>query len=370
MITPRKTRKIKIGNIFIGADAPIAVQTMCATKTQNIDATVKQIEMLKKAGAALIRLAVDSKADVEALKQIRPQTDANIVIDLQENYRLIEDLAPYVQKVRYNPGHLYHHHPEISSLGKVKYIIGVARDNDLALRIGVNFGSLDPNDKAGKAPMQVALDSAYEHCDYMEESDFTRYVVSLKSSDPQAVVSINTEFAKQKPLVPLHLGVTEAGMLPDAEIKSRMAFEKLLAQGIGDTLRVSITIADSEKDMEVIVGKQIVRDVEAGKISDFSKDYSKGINVISCPSCSRVENGKFVQLAKQVREAVDEFKDSRLTIAVMGCRVNGPGETDHADFGMWCAPTFVNLKRGTNLLGQFSYDEVIGKLLEEIREAV
>ena len=368
MIPQRKTRKIKIGDIFVGGDAPIAVQTMCATRTQDIDATVKQIEMLKNAGAVLIRLAVDSKADVEALKQIRPQTDANIVIDLHENYRLIEALAPYVQKVRYNPGHLYHHQPEISPYDKVKYIVNVAKDNDLALRIGVNFGSLDPKDRAGKDPLQVALDSAYEHCDYMEKLDFTRYVVSLKSSDPQAVVNINTEFAKHRPLVPLHLGVTEAGMLPDAEIKSRMAFEKLLANGIGDTLRVSITIADSEKDKEVSIGYQIVTDVESGKFSNFSRDYSEGINVISCPSCSRVENGKFIQLAQRVREAVGEFEGKKLTIAVMGCRVNGPGETDHADFGIWCAPTFVNLKKGTNLLGQFGYDVVVERLLEEIRK--
>ena len=348
----------------------MAVQTMCATKTQNIDATVKQIEMLKKAGAALVRLAVDSKADVEALKQIRPQTDANLVVDLQENYGLIKDLAPYVQKVRYNPGHLHHRHPEISPRDKVKLMIDVAKDNDLALRIGVNFGSLGPNAGAGMDQMQIALSSAYEHCDYMEQFDFASYVVSLKSSDPQSVININTEFAKQRPQVPLHLGVTEAGMLPDAEIKSRMAFEKLLAQGIGDTIRVSIAIADSEKDSEVIIGKQIVDDVNAGRFTDFRsfKDYGTGINVIACPSCSRVENGKFVQLAGLVREAVEEFKGRRLTIAVMGCRVNGPGETDHADFGMWCAPTFVNLKKGTNLIGQFGYGEVVEKLLDEIRK--
>ncbi|MCC6933825.1 MAG: flavodoxin-dependent (E)-4-hydroxy-3-methylbut-2-enyl-diphosphate synthase [Deltaproteobacteria bacterium] len=366
-IKPRPTRKIKIGDHYIGADEPILIQSMCATKTQDIDATVQQVEQLYRAGAGLIRLAVDSKKDVEALAQIRRQTKANLVIDLQENYQLIEDVAPYVQKVRYNPGHLYHTQTEVAVKDKVKFIVKIARDFDLALRIGVNFGSLDPNNKEKENPWQSALTTTYEHCDYMEGMGFERYCISLKSSDPQAVVTLNREFAKNYLHVPVHLGVTEAGMLPDAEIKSRMAFEPLLTEGIGDTLRVSITIANEQKDQEVVVAEKIIADVIAGRLTDFSKYNFAGLNVISCPSCSRVENHVFVKLAQEVRTALSFAQNEKLTIAVMGCRVNGPGETDHADLGLWCAPKFVNLKRGSNLIGQFAYDEVIPKLVEEVK---
>ena len=287
---------------------------------------------------------------------------------MQENYILIKDVAPYVQKVRYNPGHLHHLQTNVAVKEKVKFIVDVARDYNLALRIGVNFGSLDPEKNAGQDPMRIALTSTYEHCDYMEELGYDRYVVSLKSSDPLAVVQINEEFAHHRPLVPIHLGVTEAGMLPDAEIKSRQAFERLLSEGIGDTLRVSITIANSEKDQEVIVGKRIVSDVIAGRFTDFEKVSRQGLNVISCPSCSRVENAAFVNLAEQVKKATEFAKEYKITIAVMGCRVNGPGETDHADLGLWCAPSFVNLKKGSEFIGRYSYSEVIEKLLAEVQE--
>jgi (E)-4-hydroxy-3-methylbut-2-enyl-diphosphate synthase len=340
---------------------------MCATKTTNVEATLRQIRLLQGAGADLIRIAVDSKKDVEALQAIRQETDANLVIDLQENYRLAKSLAPLVQKFRYNPGHLHHHQREVPVEEKVKFLVDTAGEHDCAMRIGVNFGSLDPALKAqGENPEDVALTSACEHADMVERLGFKRFVVSLKSSNPEAVVRINREFAARRPEIPIHLGVTEAGLLPDGAIKTRIAFEQLLTAGIGDTVRVSLTLPDEEKDKEIQTAKEIISDIEEGRFRSVPDFLKNGLNVISCPSCSRVENQAFVKLAQEVKRVTEYARKYSLTIAVMGCRVNGPGETDEADLGLWCAPNFVNLKRGTEELGAYRYDEVISKLLEEV----
>jgi (E)-4-hydroxy-3-methylbut-2-enyl-diphosphate synthase len=341
---------------------------MCATKTQDVEATSKQIRLLEEHGADVIRVAIDSKRDIEALAEIRKRcATARLVVDLQESYKLAKAVAPYVQKIRYNPGHLYHHEKETPVRDKVKYIVGVAREHDLALRIGVNFGSLDPAQAARQEdPLEVALTSAREHISYMEELGFSNYVVSLKSSDPNDVMEINRRFAKEFTDIPLHLGVTEAGMLPMGEIKTRVAFENLLAQGIGDTLRVSLTLPHSEKHQEVLLAKRIIEDVRAGRFRSVPRFEQQGLNIISCPSCSRVENEAFVQLAHSVREMTKRYAQENLTIAVMGCRVNGPGETDDADLGLWCAPSHVNLKRRGELVGQFKYDEILSRVEQEI----
>lgn len=366
-LSSRKTRRIAVGTREIGGSAPVLLQSMCATKTTDVPATLRQIRLLQSAGAGLIRIAVDSKKDVEALKAIRSETDANLVIDLQENYRLAKLVAPYVQKFRYNPGHLHHHQKEVPVQDKVKFLVDTAGEHDCAIRIGVNFGSLDPALK-GKHddPQQAALSSAFEHVEMVEKLGFSRFVVSLKSSHPNAVVAINKAFSKERPDVPLHLGVTEAGLLPDGAIKTRIAFEQLLVLGIGDTVRVSLTLPDEEKDKEIITAREIIEDVETGRFRSVPDFLKSGLNVISCPSCSRVENQAFVKLAQEVKRVTEYAKQHSLTIAVMGCRVNGPGETDDADLGLWCAPNFVNLKRGTEELGAFRYDEVIGRLLKEV----
>jgi (E)-4-hydroxy-3-methylbut-2-enyl-diphosphate synthase len=172
-------------------------------------------------------------------------------------------------------------------------------------------------------------------------------------------------FAAERPDVPLHLGVTEAGLLPDAEIKTRVAFEQLLARGIGDTVRVSLTLPNERKHEEVLIGRRIVDDVYAGRFRSVP-ELGGGLNIISCPSCSRVENERFVELAEQVRDLTRYAKQHDLTIAVMGCRVNGPGETDDADIGLWCGPRQVNLKRRSEKLGSFGYDEVLVRLKQEL----
>jgi (E)-4-hydroxy-3-methylbut-2-enyl-diphosphate synthase len=190
--------------------------------------------------------------------------------------------------------------------------------------------------------------------------------VSLKDSDPRKVVDANRRFSERRPDVPLHLGVTEAGLPPDGVIKTRIAFEQLLAAGIGDTLRVSLTVPNDRKGEEIEAGRRILDDIAHGRFRSVPPHFGRGLNIISCPSCSRVENEAFVELAQQVKEMTAYAREHALTIAVMGCRVNGPGETDDADLGLWCAPNFVNLKAGSKDLGAFRYDEVLGRLKAEL----
>ncbi|MEW4564609.1 (E)-4-hydroxy-3-methylbut-2-enyl-diphosphate synthase [Bremerella sp. JC770] len=372
-IVRNPTRSVAIGNITIGSGHPIAVQSMTATKTQDIDATVAQVTDLENAGADVIRIAVDNKKDAEALAEIRKQTSGNLSVDLQENYRLAELVAPHVDKIRYNPGHLYHHEREKPWQEKVQYIIGIAKDNDCAVRIGVNCGSVDPAKLAlyekddSITPM---LESAWEHCDLVDSLGFHRFCVSLKDSDPQKVIEVNRRFAEKRPDVPLHLGVTEAGMPPDGVIKTRIAFEQLIGTGIGDTIRVSLTVPNSRKGEEIDAGRKILGDIAAGRVRTVVDYGLQTLNIISCPSCSRVENEAFVDLAAKVKELTEYAKDHKITIAVMGCRVNGPGETDDADLGLWCGPNFVNLKRGGEPLGAFGYEEVLEKLKEELDQLI
>ena len=368
MIERKPTRPVRVGDLVIGAGNPIAVQSMCATRTQDLEATRGQIELLQQHKADIIRIAIDSKRDVEALAILRQQVSARLVVDLQESYRLAELVAPHVQKLRYNPGHLHHHETSTPVRDKVRYLVDVARRHDLAIRIGVNFGSLDPEKKSDPSVsgIEAALASAREHVGYMHDLGFENFVVSLKSSDPNEVIDINAAFAEEFPYIPLHLGVTEAGMLPMGEIKSRVAFESLLARGIGDTLRTSLTLPFARKYEEIEIGRKIIDDVMAGRFRSVPRFEQQGLNIISCPSCSRVENEAFIDLAEQVREMAQFASGENLTIAVMGCRVNGPGESDDADLGLWCAPRHVNLKRRGELLGAFSYQEIVPKLRAEL----
>ena len=363
------TRSVKIGSVTIGGGHPIAVQSMTATHTQNIDATVEQVQQLVDAGADVVRIAVDNKKDVDALAEIRRQTTANLSVDLQENYRLAELVAPHVDKIRYNPGHLYHHERTKPWQEKVEYLAGVARDNDCALRVGVNCGSVDPAKREkydATDSLTPMLESALEHCELLDRLGFTRYCVSLKDSDPQKVIEINRRFADERPDVPLHLGVTEAGIPPDGIIKTRIAFEQLISRGVGDTIRVSLTVPNSRKWEEIQAGRKILEDIAAGRVRSVVDFGLKTLNIISCPSCSRVENEAFVELAQQVKEMTRYAEEHSVTIAVMGCRVNGPGETDDADLGLWCGPNFVNLKRAGTPLGAFSYEEILPRLKSEL----
>lgn len=368
-IQRQPTRSVRIGRVTIGGGHPIAVQSMTATRTQDIDATIAQVFALEQAGAAVVRIAVDSKKDVEALAEVRAATRANLAVDLQENYRLAESVAPFVDKIRYNPGHLHHFETAKPWRDKVGYLVQVAQEHDCALRVGVNCGSIDPARKAEFAPTDSIgpiLASALEHCQCLDDMGFDRYCVSLKDSDPRHVIDVNRRFAESRPDVPLHLGVTEAGMPPEGIIKTRIAFEQLISRGIGDTIRVSLTVPNDRKPEEIVAGKSILEDIAAGRVRSVVDYGLSTLNLISCPSCSRVENEEFIRLAERVREMTAYAREHALTIAVMGCRVNGPGETDDADLGLWCGPTHVNLKRKGEVVGAFPYDRILSELKTEL----
>lgn len=368
MIPPRKTRTIHIRNLAVGGDAPIAVQSMAATPTRDIEATLEQVRILEAAGADLIRIAVDNKADVDALARIRETTSTPLSVDLQENYRLVEQVAPHVDKVRYNPGHLHHHEREKPMADKVRYLVDQSAAHDCAMRIGVNAGSVAPEykERFGDDHIGAIVQCAVDHCEMVDATGFQDYVVSIKDSDPKLVIEANTRFAEARPDVPLHLGVTEAGMPPEGIIKTRIAFEQLLSRGIGDTLRVSLTLPFDQKGQEIAVGRELIDDIANGRFRSVPPNFFDGLNIIACPSCSRVENLRFIELAEEVKRATEYAQEHDLTIAVMGCRVNGPGETDDADLGLWCGPNVVRLKRGEREVGAYSYDEILPRMKDEL----
>ena len=217
MIPARKTRTVRIGPLRVGGEAPIAVQSMAATRTQDIAATRGQVERLQAAGADLVRVAIDSPKDAEALREIAAGIHVPLSVDLQENYRMAEAVAPFVAKLRYNPGHLHHHERTKSTEEKVAWIVDVARRHDCAIRIGVNAGSIAPEYKERYPGDNVGaiVACAVEHCALLDGMDFPDFVVSIKDSDPRLVIDANTRFAEARPDVPIHLGVTEAGMPPE-----------------------------------------------------------------------------------------------------------------------------------------------------------
>src|SRR5437762_1230637 len=210
------------------------------------------------------------------------------------------------------------------------------------------------------------VESALRHAALVDDLGFTRYCMSLKVSEPKKVIDANVRFAEVRKDVPLHLGVTEAGLPPEGVIKTRIAFEQLVSRGIGDTIRVSLTVPNDRKPEEIAAGRQILADIAAGRVRSVVDYGLSTLNIISCPSCSRVENEAFIELAQQVKEMTRYAEKHAITIAVMGCRVNGPGETDDADLGLWCGPNNVNLKRGSTELGAFPYDMILDRLRAEL----
>lgn len=352
----RSTRSVRIGTVRIGGGGPIAIQSMVATPTRDVEATTRAVEALSLAGAAIVRVAIDSEADVEALAEVRRRTAANLVVDLQENWPLAIRVAPHVDKIRYNPGHLHHLERHRPVEDKVAWLAAVAADHDVAIRIGLN---------AGSSPTEHMLEEALRHADWLDHRGFERYCVSLKDSSPRRVIEANRRFAARRPDVPLHLGVTEAGLPPGGIAKTRIAFEALLAEGIGDTVRVSLTLPSDRKAEEVAAARDILAAALAGRFLSTAAGRP-GLDIVSCPSCGRVENARFVELAEEVARRTTHAADLDVRIAVMGCRVNGPGETDEADLGLWCGPAKVHLKRGPRLVGIYSYEEALPKLLEEL----
>jgi (E)-4-hydroxy-3-methylbut-2-enyl-diphosphate synthase len=314
-ITRRPTRKVKVGNIFIGGDAPIAVQTMAKTKTDDVDATIAQIHEIQQAGADLVRVAVPDEKAARSLEWIRLNIQIPLVADIHFNAKFaMIALEQGVDKLRLNPGN-------IRNEAKIRDIVRAAQERSVPIRIGVNAGSLDPDikERYGLTP-RALIESAKRELSYFEKENFGDVIISLKASDVKMCIAAYRLAAEELGDYPLHLGVTEAGITRAGTVKSAIGMGVLLSEGIGDTLRVSLT-GDSVE--EVKVGWDVLSGLELRR---------RGPNVISCPSCGRCDIN-VVPLAEQVNAAVGSISQP-ISIAVMGCEVNGPGEAKSADYGI------------------------------------
>lgn len=314
MIKRRNTKQIQIGNIKIGGGAPVSVQSMCNTDTRDVEATLRQINELAERGCEIVRLAVLNEDAASAIKSIVKKSPVPLVADIHFDYKLaVECLNNGIHALRLNPGN-------IGKRENVEKVVKLAKINQIPIRIGVNAGSLEKDLIDSDMPLaEKMVKSAMGHIKILEDLDFDLIKVSLKSSDVMTTIDAYRLIAEQIPY-PLHLGVTEAGTMRQGLIKSSIGLGTLLAEGIGDTIRVSLTENPVE---EVTAGFDILKALGLRK---------KGVNFVSCPTCGRTRID-LISLAKKVEE---RFKDieAPITIATMGCAVNGPGEARHADFGI------------------------------------
>ncbi len=339
----RKTRQMHVGDVRIGGDAPIAVQSMTTMYTRDVEATVAQIERLEEVGCELVRVAVPEKADAERLREIKQRIHIPLIADIHYNVQLgLLAIQQGVDCVRINPGNL------IGGRASFAKIVQAAKDADVAMRIGVNSGSIDALDQRGQQMRKVQVrlledgtlektdpleerrrereelarrmvDKAIEYCGWAEDLGFTNYKVSLKSSNVLTAVAAYRQFAACSD-VPLHLGITEAGTLVTGAVKSAVGFGLLLADGIGDTIRVSLT---AEPEEEIPVAYEILRSLDL---------RARGVTFVSCPSCGRVEID-VLKVANEVERRLTKVQ-TPIQVAVMGCVVNGPGESRDADVGL------------------------------------
>lgn len=311
----RKTRKIKVGDVYVGGDAPISVQSMTTTKTHDIGATLQQIAELTAAGCDIVRVACPTDKDADALKIITQQSNIPVVADIHFQPRYVFAAIEAGCGVRVNPGNIKKFDD------KIPEIAAAARANGTAMRIGINAGSLDPRllQKYGKATAEALVESAVMEARLFEDAGFYDFAISVKHHDPVVMVRAY-ELLSEAGDWPLHLGVTEAGPAFQGTIKSAVAFGALLSKGIGDTIRVSLSAPPVE---EVKVGEQILRSLNL---------RPKQLEIVSCPSCGRAQVDVYT-LAEKVTEGLKDVTFP-LRVAVMGCVVNGPGEAREADLGV------------------------------------
>jgi (E)-4-hydroxy-3-methylbut-2-enyl-diphosphate synthase len=315
MFKRRKTRSVQVGKVAIGGDAPVSVQSMTTTKTTDVYATLQQIRNLEVAGCDIVRVTVPDEASAEALPEIKAGISIPLVADIHFNYRIaLLALDAGVDKLRINPGN-------IGGEKRVRSVVEKARERGVPIRIGVNSGSLEQDilERDGEPTARGMVESAIRHCEILERMDFHDIVVSLKSSHVPRMIEAYRRFADERDY-PLHLGVTEAGPVEAGTIKSCAGLGTLLAAGIGDTIRISLA---DDPVIETRVAKKLLQVLEL---------RPSGINVIACPSCGRAEVDVH-QLASEVEKRTAHL-DKNITIAVMGCAVNGPGESREADIGI------------------------------------
>lgn len=349
MIKRRNTKQIQIGNVKIGGDAPISVQSMCNTDTCDIEATLRQLNEFADRGCEIARLAVLNEDAACAIKDIVKKTPVPLVADIHFDYRLaIECLNNGIHALRLNPGN-------IGKRENVEKVVKLAKINQTPIRIGVNAGSLEKDLIDSDMPIaEKMVKSAMGHIKILEDLDFDLIKVSLKSSDVMTTIDAYRLIAEQIPY-PLHLGVTEAGTMRQGLIKSSIGLGTLLAEGIGDTIRVSLTEDPVE---EVTAGFDILKALGLRK---------RGVNFVSCPTCGRTRID-LISLAKKVEE---RFKDieAPITIATMGCAVNGPGEARHADFGIAGGVGEGLIFQKGEIIAKVPESELLDKLEEIIRKS-
>lgn len=345
----RKTKKIKVGNIFVGGDSPISVQSMTNTDTRDVNKTVEQIKRLQNEGCEIIRVAVPDFEAADAIKEIVKQIDIPLVADIHFDFRLaIKSVQNGANALRINPGN-------IGSEIRIKEVVDAAKFYDIPIRVGVNSGSLEKEilQKYKRPCPEALVESALRNVEILEKYNFDNIVISVKSSnvkemvDSYRILSKNTEY-------PLHLGVTEAGTIYSGTVKSSIGIGALLLDGIGDTIRVSLTDDPIE---EIKLGKEIL---QACGVRRF------GVEIISCPTCGRTSID-LIGLAKKVEEELKHI-NKPIKVAVMGCVVNGPGEAKEADIGIAGGIKEALIFKKGKIIKKVSEENIISELIEEINK--
>jgi (E)-4-hydroxy-3-methylbut-2-enyl-diphosphate synthase len=312
----RETKKVKIGSLVIGGDAPIVVQSMCDTDTRDIDATVEQILRLEQVGCELIRVAVPDQEAADAIGAIKKRIHIPLVADIHFDYRLaLSALKNGVDKLRINPGN-------IGSEERIRMVVEEAKSRQVPIRIGVNGGSLEKKivAKYGRPCAEAMVESALEHIHLLEKLNFEEILISVKASNVLETIEAYRLLSKSV-AYPLHLGITEAGPPGTGTVRSAVGMGVLLAEGIGDTLRVSLSGDPAE---EIHVAWQILKSLELRE---------RGVVLISCPTCGR-RKGDVYRISAEVEKRLRDYQGPPITVAIMGCEVNGPAEAKHADVGL------------------------------------
>lgn len=347
MNTRLTTRAIDVGGVTIGHQNRVVIQSMCNTRTKDIEATVKQILKLEAAGCEIIRMAVIDEEDAQAIKEIKKQTHIPLVADIHYDYNIaIKAAESGIDKIRINPGN-------IGSKDKVEAVVKICKEKRIPIRIGINSGSLerDIHEKYGKPTAEGMMESAHRHVKILEDLDFYDICLSFKSSDPNLCIEAYRMAAQQFPY-PLHLGVTEAGTLMSSAVKSSYALGTLLQEGIGDTIRISVN-GDPIKEIPVV--KQLLKC--AGLLDEVP-------NLVACPTCGRTQF--------DISSVVDEIEvflqsiHSNITVAVMGCAVNGPGEAKHADIAIAGGKNEGLLIKKGVVIEKLPQDKMVERLKAEI----
>jgi len=343
----RHSRKVMVGGIPVGGGSPISVQSMTKTKTGDVAATVAQIKRLEEAGCDIVRVTVNDWEAAEGIKEIVRQSNIPVVSDIHFNHIFaLKAIEAGVAKVRINPGN-------IGSVQRIREVLGKAKERNIPIRIGVNSGSLEKDilEKHGYPTAEALYESAMRHVRICEEADFHDVIISVKSTDVRLMIEAYRLVAERTD-IPLHLGVTEAGTPRVGSIKSAVGIGALLAEGIGDTIRVSLT---DEPEKEIEVGKEILRSLGLA---------SRNVEIIACPTCGRLEIDLF-SVTRQLEEATQHIKKP-VKVALLGCVVNGPGEASEADIGIAAGQGVAILYRKGEMIRRIKESEIVATLLEEV----